>query len=120
MPLYEFKCEKGHVFDRRVPLAEFDFAQHCDCGALARMHWDERLLNLRDAAGIFPPDSASVSDDRNAYFEHNITYSGGIEGDGVTFKPNSHSLQCGCEKCGRHRKRAVVTEVADARKEVRL
>ena len=33
MPLYDFRCEKGHRFERMVPLARFAEVQKCDCGA---------------------------------------------------------------------------------------
>jgi putative FmdB family regulatory protein len=35
MPLYDFKCEKGHTFERMVKLAHFEEAQYCDCHARA-------------------------------------------------------------------------------------
>lgn len=33
MPLYDFRCERDHRFERFVGLAQFDAAQTCDCGA---------------------------------------------------------------------------------------
>lgn len=36
MPVYDFRCEGGHVFERMVPLSRFDDAQACDCGAGAK------------------------------------------------------------------------------------
>lgn len=35
MPLYDFRCDRNHRFERIVPLARFDDPQTCDCGALA-------------------------------------------------------------------------------------
>lgn len=35
MPLYDFKCEKGHRFERFVKLENFTEAQHCACGQSA-------------------------------------------------------------------------------------
>lgn len=32
MPLYRYRCEAGHGFERMVPLARFDEAQSCECG----------------------------------------------------------------------------------------
>jgi putative FmdB family regulatory protein len=32
MPLYDFRCEQGHRFERMVPLASFAEVQICDCG----------------------------------------------------------------------------------------
>lgn len=41
MPLYDFRCSEGHVFERMVPLAEFDVLQNCSCNAPAK-----RLISL--------------------------------------------------------------------------
>lgn len=35
MPLYDFKCEQGHVFERHVRLKDFEEVQNCDCLAPA-------------------------------------------------------------------------------------
>lgn len=35
MPVYDFNCSDGHVFERVVPLAEFDLQQFCECGSEA-------------------------------------------------------------------------------------
>lgn len=35
MPMYQFRCTDGHVFDRLVPLSQFDLPQFCSCGAAA-------------------------------------------------------------------------------------
>lgn len=35
MPLYDFKCDNGHRFERYVKLADFDAVQLCDCNAPA-------------------------------------------------------------------------------------
>lgn len=36
MPTYCYQCEKGHLFDRYLPLAEYDVPQRCDCGSGSR------------------------------------------------------------------------------------
>lgn len=36
MPLYDFRCDDGHRFERAVPLARFGDRQFCDCGAVAK------------------------------------------------------------------------------------
>ena len=36
MPMYDFKCQAGHRFERMVPLAEFDQVQSCQCGEPAQ------------------------------------------------------------------------------------
>ncbi len=33
MPLYDFKCSEGHIFERFVKLEDFDLLQHCSCHA---------------------------------------------------------------------------------------
>lgn len=35
MPLYDFKCEAGHKFERMVRLTEYGATQHCACRAIA-------------------------------------------------------------------------------------
>lgn len=35
MPIYEFKCLRGHDFDRFLRLAEYDRPQACACGSPA-------------------------------------------------------------------------------------
>lgn len=35
MPLYEFKCEAGHWFDRYLRLADYNEPQTCECGRAA-------------------------------------------------------------------------------------
>jgi putative FmdB family regulatory protein len=48
IPLYDFRCEADHRFERFVPLADFKVRQVCNCGARAvrlivavRVHSDE-------------------------------------------------------------------------------
>lgn len=111
MPRYDYQCENGHVFERDVPLSQFDYAQKCDCGAMAKQIW-------LTAPGMFATDGGIVAREREIYAQHNVTHEGG--GETVSYKPNSHSMQCGCEVCSRHRKRALVTETADVGKDVHL
>ena len=34
MPLYEYKCKKGHLFDKMVPMVDYQKTQDCEvCGA---------------------------------------------------------------------------------------
>lgn len=33
MPLYDFRCGEGHLFEKTVPLAQFHEVQLCGCGA---------------------------------------------------------------------------------------
>ena len=36
MPLYDFRCSKGHRFERFVPLEKFEEVQECVCNAPAQ------------------------------------------------------------------------------------
>jgi putative FmdB family regulatory protein len=101
MPLYDYQCANGHRFERMVPLAQFDFAQLCECGAGAKQ--------------IFPKfpgmNLSSAEVERAAYMEHNITFTGGSKE--VQHKPNEHAQQCQCDGCRGHRRRANVTGTAE-------
>ncbi len=35
MPLYDIRCERGHVSERRIPLANYSDPIECACGAVA-------------------------------------------------------------------------------------
>lgn len=35
MPTYQYECEKSHIFERILPIAECSVPQQCDCGASA-------------------------------------------------------------------------------------
>lgn len=58
MPLYEFRCLKGHEFDRVLRLAAYDEPQTCSCGQPA--------MRLVSAAYVAPdlPDYRSPVDGR--------------------------------------------------------
>jgi putative FmdB family regulatory protein len=101
MPRYDYQCEGGHVFERDVPLSQFDFAQKCECGAKA----DQVFL-------VAPGFNASeMQTDRENYMKHNITFTGGTKE--IQHKPNEHALQCACDGCRGHRRRAGVTSTAE-------
>ena len=101
MPLLDFKCAKGHIFERMIPLARFGFAQRCECGAAAeQIHLKAPAFNSRE-----------ISADRAAYMQHNVTFTGGTKE--ITHRPNEQALQCQCDGCRGHRKRARVTAVAE-------
>lgn len=36
MPIYAYRCQQGHAFDRYLPMAEFATEQSCECGAVSR------------------------------------------------------------------------------------
>lgn len=72
---------------------------------------------------VYAGQTASL--ERDQYFEHNITYTGGTPE--IQHRPNEQDLQCQCDGCRGHRRRASVTEVAEpmrrnrrVAKEVRL
>lgn len=116
MPLLDFICTaNAHTFERFIPLPDWDKAQLCDkCGSLAEVFYPGGFRGMRPGGGH------SAAEDRDFYFNHNITYRAGTSESEVQQAPNSHVDQCQCESCGRHRRRASVTEVADVNKEVRL
>lgn len=103
MPRYEYQCEgpEHHVFERDVPLAQFDYAQRCECGSVAKQ--------ILTAAPGF--NSSELAADREAYMKHNITFTGGHRE--IQHKPNEQGLQCQCDACRGHRRRAKVTGVAE-------
>jgi hypothetical protein len=114
MPRLDFRCTENaaHVFERDIPLAKTDYAQRCEfCNARAEQYFPY-------APGMFSPSGKLVTAERETYFQHNITYTGGTKE--VGFKPNSASEQCQCGNCASHRRRASRTEVADVGKEVRI
>lgn len=103
MPRYDYQCKEGHVFERDVPLAQFDFAQRCN----APCRKPAKQIFLK-----FPGTNLSSAEmERAAYMEHNITFTGGSSE--VRHQPNEHSLQCQCDGCRGHRKRATVTGTAE-------
>jgi hypothetical protein len=101
MPRYDYQCDKGHVFERDVPLAQFDFAQRCECGEAAKQFLP------------YPPgyNGREMQTDLENYMKHNITFTGGTSE--IQHKPNEHALQCGCDGCRGHRRRASVTGTAE-------
>lgn len=36
MPIYVFRCESGHRFDRYLPIKDYNSLQTCECGAKAK------------------------------------------------------------------------------------
>lgn len=45
MPIYVFECEKGHKFDRFLPIKDYDEPQTCDCGAMAKRKIVPTMIN---------------------------------------------------------------------------
>jgi putative FmdB family regulatory protein len=46
MPLYEFKCEAGHVFDEFLKLDEYDNPMTCECGKPAKRQITATMVNF--------------------------------------------------------------------------
>ena len=46
MPLYEFKCEAGHVFDEFLKLDEYDNPMTCECGKPAKRQITPTMINF--------------------------------------------------------------------------
>ena len=36
MPVYEYRCEVGHVFERILPVADYQVPQSCHCGQVGQ------------------------------------------------------------------------------------
>lgn len=45
MPLYEFKCEDGHVFDEFLKMDEYDKPMTCQCGKAAKRQITATMIN---------------------------------------------------------------------------
>lgn len=50
MPMYDLKCEAGHLFERYLKFDQLDDVQKCDCGAVGA-----RVI-LRAPMGFVQPD----------------------------------------------------------------
>jgi putative FmdB family regulatory protein len=108
MPRYDYQCRAGHVFERYVPLAEFDYAQRCECGEIAAQIFTA-------APAVIGFESKTAMFEQAIYRQHNVTRR--TESPGVTALPNSPGDQCGCGKCSSHRKRQAVTATAEPGKD---
>lgn len=104
MAQFKFMCRAGHIFHAEGNYSEFDKVRPC----LAR-ECKESAFMLVESMPNF--NGATMDADRKAYMEHNITFTGGSSI--VQHTPNEHALQCGCDGCIGHRKRARVTGTAE-------
>lgn len=79
MPLYDYRCGKGHRFERLVPLASLSEAQICDCGAASR-----KLLSApRVISDTIPPTygaDGKLHDSLSSY-RHSMTPEGNPQGE---------------------------------------
>lgn len=48
MPLYDFKCENNHRFERMVKLADFEATQHCACGSVANRMISRPMIHVEN------------------------------------------------------------------------
>lgn len=70
MPLYDYKCAAcGTAFSRMLPLARFDEAQHCKCGAFATKQLSAPAVR-GDYAGYSCPMTGQWIEGRRAHEEN--------------------------------------------------
>lgn len=113
MPMYDFQCDAGHTHEAFVSLKRYRAPRRCpSCQGKAR-----RVTLVAPSLNL-----AIAGRERETYAQHNVTFTGvSAQGDSsIGFTPNSHDDQCHCEVCVRHRKRSLVTESADAGKDVQI
>lgn len=104
MQRFQFRCGAGHVFEAEGKYSQFDMARKCVC-----LGCPESAFML--VSQMAPYNGRTIAVEREAYMQHNITYTGGDAE--VQHRPNEHSLQCQCDGCCGHRRRASVTETAE-------
>lgn len=109
MPLYDFRCSKGHEFER---FKRLDSAadEVCSCGSVAE------IVVLR-APGMLGCESATAREDERVYREHNCTHTEVQMGGALVKTPLPPSMGCTCGNCASHVRRASVTSVAEPGKE---
>jgi len=56
--------------------------------------------------------------DEREYREHNVTRKATKPNGDLIREPVSHSMQCQCDSCRAHRKRASITGVADPNRSI--
>lgn len=56
MPLYDFRCDNDHRFERFVSLAAFDDRQNCECGAVAHRQISAPMVRSDSIAPTLGPD----------------------------------------------------------------
>lgn len=79
MPLYDWRCENDHRFERAVPLRDFAQRQSCECGALAR-----RLISApRVRSDVIDPRIGADGKlhDSLASYRHSLTPEGNPKGE---------------------------------------
>ena len=79
MPLYDFRCEKGHRFERAVPLARFAEVQKCDCGAVGSRQISAPFIVSDSIAPIMGADGRMH--DSKASYHRSLSPSGNPRGE---------------------------------------
>jgi putative FmdB family regulatory protein len=79
MPLYDFRCDDGHRFERFVSLAHFGDRQTCECGAGAsRSNCAPRVLSDSIEPTLGPDGKMHTS---LASYRHSCTPEGNPRGE---------------------------------------
>lgn len=79
MPLYDYRCAEGHLFERFVSLADFTSVQACECGAVS-----QRLIGapmvVSDACPPRMGADGKLHDSLSSY-RHSLTPEGNPRGE---------------------------------------
>jgi putative FmdB family regulatory protein len=79
MPLYDFRCERGHRFERMVPLAQFSDVQTCDCGEVSKREVCAPFVKSDTIVPIMGADGKMH--DSMASYQRSLTPSGNPKGE---------------------------------------
>ena len=78
--LYDYECKKGHLFNRILPLADYNVPQICECGAIStKLIGAPSLLKRREIRYQSPIDGKPITTD--AARREDMARSGSIEYD---------------------------------------
>lgn len=61
MPLYEFKCESGHVYDRYLKLKNYNDIQKCECGSESKRQLTPTMIHVIDIRYESPIDGSPIT-----------------------------------------------------------
>lgn len=79
MPLHDYRCEGGHLFERFVPLVLLGDAQACACGADARRLVSAPMV-VSDSIEPIRGADGKMHDSRASY-QHSLTPEGNAKGE---------------------------------------
>lgn len=114
MPLYDFRCERGHHFERFVLLRDFSRRESCDCGSDANRLISAPLVMSDTIAPRIGADGKLH--DSLASYRHSLTPEGNPKGERFlelgdqelpTFKPPEFDR--------RERREAIKAGIADVK-----